>query len=331
MDAHLPGFGTGDLRLTSLSGGTSGSVLRVERADATAVLRATAWPPRPDSARSIEREAQVLRALDLTDVPHPGLLGFCADPTVIGSPFCLMAYVDGWLGAGKAPPPFDADRTLRHRTAFAMIDGLVALARVDPTSIGLGGFGKPDRFLERQVDRWTALMAQHRKHPDYGDRALPDFEAVGDWLRVNLPASQRTCLIHGDISMSNVMFRNDAPPRLAAIIDWEIATLGDPLLELGRTLYPFPSRTGIPGPSVAIDLSGYPSREALAKYYSERSGLDATRIGYYMVLAMFKLAALIEFNHVKSLRDAPGSMSHRLAAFVPTLLASARALAREYD
>ena len=137
----------------------------------------------------------------------------------------------------------------------------------------------------------------------------------------------RVSVIHGDVSFSNVIFCNDPPPRLAAIIDWEIATTGDPLLDLGRALYPFPARDGSPGYSLAIDLSGFPAREDLAEHYARKTGLDVTNIDYYMVLSMYKLAALIEFNYVKSLREGPGSMSHRIADFIPKLISGARSIA----
>ena len=331
LDVNVPGLGSGPVTLRPLAGGTSGSVLLVTRADRRAVLRATAWPPRPDSIRALEREAQILRALDGSAVPHPRFLAYCGDESVLGSPFCLIDFVDGWLGSTQPPEPFASDLLLRHQTAFAMIDGLAELARIDPATVGLADFGKPDQFLERQVDRWLGLMAKHRAHPDYGDRELPGLDAVASWLRANTPVTQRITPIHGDVSFSNVMFANDRPPRLAAIIDWEIATIGDPLLDLGRSIYPFPSADGSAGYSLAVDLTGYPTREALAARYAERTGLSIENIDYYMVLSMFKLAALIEFNHVKSLTEPSGSMSHRIAAFIPQLILGARDIARKAD
>jgi aminoglycoside phosphotransferase (APT) family kinase protein len=328
LDDNLSRPGTGPVSLDPLSGGTSGSVLKLKRDGLNAVLRTIAWPPRPDSERALQREARVLKALGSTSVPHPRFLGFCATPDVLGSPFCVIDFVDGWVGASEPPEPFASDLSLRHATAFAMIDGLVELANVDSVGIGLADFGRPDKFLERQVDRWSGLMDQHRAHPDYGDRTLPGWDEVAEWLRAKVPPMSRVALIHGDVSFSNAMFRNDAPARLAAIIDWEIATIGDPLLDLGRALYPFPARDGRPGYSLAVDLTGYPAREDLAAHYAAKTGLSVALLDYYMVLSMFKLAALIEFNHVKSLREPPGTLTHRLAAFIPTLVAGALEIAR---
>ncbi|MDB5575572.1 MAG: phosphotransferase family protein [Bradyrhizobium sp.] len=327
-DAEVADPGQGPLRLTLMQGGSSASVLLTERGNRRMVIRTTSWPPRPDSARSLAREARLLGALGRTEVPHPALLGYCADDHVIGAPFLVMEHVDGWLGAAHPPPAFVADPALLHATAFALIDGLAALALVDPVAIGLGDFGRPEAFLERQVDRWAGLMAQHRAHPAYGDRTLAGFDEVGAWLRDKMPGMQRVSLIHGDASYSNVMFGNDSPARLAAIIDWEIATLGDPLLDLGRALYPFPSRDGTPGYSLAIDHAGYPARETLAAHYAERTGLSVAALDYYLVLSMYKLAALIEFNHVKRLSEPAGSMAQRIADFIPGLIAGAHDIAR---
>ncbi|HTU13096.1 MAG TPA: phosphotransferase family protein [Allosphingosinicella sp.] len=314
--------GGGPVTLTPLAGGSSASVYRAEQGGDRFVVRTLASPPRPDSRRALEREARVLRALAGTAVPHPRFRAYCADEAVAGAPFLLMDHVEGWLGA--TPPP-GADPTFVHATAFALVDGLAALALLDPAEIGLGDFGRPDNFLERQADRWRGLMDQHRAHPDYGDRTLPGFDDVGEWLREKRPESQRVSLIHGDASYSNIIFAND---RLAAIIDWEIATLGDPLLDLGRALYPFPSSDGSPGYSLAIDHTGYPPREALAERYAEQTGLSVAALDYYMVLSMYKLAALIEFNHVKSLTAPAGAMSRRIADFIPRLVAGAHDLAR---
>jgi aminoglycoside phosphotransferase (APT) family kinase protein len=291
------------------------------------VLRTTAWPPRPDSAGALEREARLLRALSGTAVPHPRFLAWCPEDSVIGAPFLLIAFVEGWLGVDAKPPAYAADPALHRQAAFAMVEAIAELPRVDVEAIGLGDFGRPDGFLERQVGRWTKLMEKHRAHPDYGDRQIPNWDEVASWLADNTPTMQQVSLIHGDVSFSNVMLEYDRP-RVAAIIDWELATLGDPLLDLGRVAYPFPGPDGLPGPSVAIDLTGYPPRDELIDHYGACTGLSVARADYYMVLAMFKLAALIEFNHVKSRSQPAGSLSHRIADFIPDLVDKAYAITR---
>ncbi|WP_028710069.1 phosphotransferase family protein [Paracoccus pantotrophus] len=329
LDRNCANPGAGALTLSPLSGGSSGTVLRLRRGALRAVLRTVGTPPRADSLKALTREAQVLRALAPTPVPHPRFIAFCEDPAVLGSPFLLMAEVQGWTGSENPPDTLGDPEGLKRETTFALIDGLAALAQQDPQALGLGGFGHPEGFLERQADRWKTLMDRHRAHPDYGDRALPGFDRIGAWLKRKRPEMQRVSLIHGDMSFSNVMFSKTARPvRLAAIIDWEISTLGDPLLDLGRALYPFPSQDGTPGVSLQIDHSGYPPREELAARYAEKVGLGVASLDYYMVLSMYKLAALIEFNHVKSMNEPEGSMAHRIAGFVPQLIDGAEQIIR---
>jgi len=329
LAGRFPDVAPGQANLAPLAGGTSGSVMLVRAGDWRAVLRTVAWPARPDSLNALQREARVLEALKGSAVPHPAFLAYCDDEGVIGAPFCLTGFVEGWMGSGNPPAGQGWTEEERHKTAYAMIEGLATLSNVDVAAVSLTDFGKPDNFLERQVDRWQAQMEKHRAHPDYGDRLLPGWDELAQWLRDNRPETQRITIIHGDLSFSNVMFANDLPPRLAAMIDWEIATIGDPLLDLGRALYPFPSESGAPGYSLAVDLSAYPTRESLARRYAELSGLNVQDLRYYMALSMFKLAALIEFNHVKSLREAPGSMSHRLSAFIPRLVQGALEITRQ--
>lgn len=316
----------GQITLTPLAGGSSGSVLKLEQAGEAMVLRTTSWPPRPDSRKALEREARLLQALGSTKVPHPRFVAWCHDDGVIGAPFVLIEFIDGWLGVSP-PLAFTKSGTRQCEAAFAMIDAIAELPKVDVARIGLSAFGKPDGFLERQVGRWTALMEKHRAHPGYGSRVIPYWDELAEWLAANRPETQQLSLIHGDVSFSNVMFEHTPPPRVAAIIDWELATLGDPMLDLGRVLYPFPAADGTPGASLAIDLAGYPDRDALAARYASATGLSVANIDYYMVLAMFKLAALIEFNHVKSKGEPTGTLSHRIAAFVPDLVAKAYGIA----
>lgn len=320
--------GSPQITFTELSGGSSFSVFRIDRAEGPMVLRTTSWPPRPDSRKALERETRLLAALGSTAVPHPRHLAWCDDEAVLGAPFLLMAFIDGWLGADRFPPAYAADPAMHRQAAFAMVEGIAELPKVDVDAIGLGDFGRPDGFLERQVGRWTQLMEKHRAHPEYGDRQIPHWDDVATWLAGNTPTMQKVSLIHGDVSFSNVMLERESP-KVAAIIDWELATLGDPLLDLGRVAYPFPGPDGKPGPSVAIDLTGYPPREELIDHYGAITGLSVAHADYYMVLAMFKLAALIEFNHVKSRSQPAGSISHRIAAFIPELVSQAHALTRK--
>lgn len=154
----------------------------------------------------------------------------CADPTVLGRPFYLMTYVDGWSLGGDWPTPFDKDLSARRDLAFQLVEGIALLGNVDWQAKGLQDFGRPDGFHERQVQRWTAFLARIK------GREIPGFAEAAHWLTRHKPIDFVPGLMHGDYGFANVMFGHGSPPRLAAIIDWEMTTIGDPKLDLGWAL-----------------------------------------------------------------------------------------------
>jgi aminoglycoside phosphotransferase (APT) family kinase protein len=329
IDARFPTLGDGPLVLTALAGGSSSSVYRVTRGGKEAVLRLPAWPPRADSLKAMGREARVLGALAGSDVPHPRLLTYGAEETEIGVPFMLMEFVEGWLGAHSAPAAFSDDAGAQKELAFAMVDSVIALNRLDYLAAGLADFGKPDRFLERQVDRWLAQRESYKVTENHPGRAIPGLDYVADWLRANTPAMAGVGLIHGDISLANILFDMKRPARVAAIIDWEIATLGDPLLDLGRALFPMPGRRVGSGVNRMADYSGYPTREDLAEYYTASTGLSTDNINYYIVLSMFKLACIIEFNYARWItgRDR-NELAGRISEYILDIIRDAKLIAQ---
>lgn len=310
---------------TRLSGGSSASIFRISAADRDAILRAPQLPLRKDSVRALNREARVLRALANTDVPHPHFIAYHEYDDVLGVPFLLTELIDGWVGA-EPPVEFSGVQT-QAASAFSLVDGLALLHKVDYNSVGLGSFGRPEGFLDRQVEQWIKLFAAHKCDPAKPYRDLPDVALIADWLSSARPIQNGAALIHCDASFSNVMFHYDRPVRLAAFIDWEIATLGDPLLDLGRMAYPFPDERGLPGVSMMIDHSAGPTRQALASRYAEQSGMPTAALDYYMVLAMFKLAALIEPNYARHKMGLdPSGFAGRISEFALDLLRGARAI-----
>ncbi|HYD05658.1 MAG TPA: phosphotransferase family protein, partial [Reyranella sp.] len=237
LDEHVPQFGGGPLARALLSGGTSNVVLTLRRDGPEMVLRRPPRVPPPGDEKGVLREARVLTALNRTDVPHPVCHGACDDPAVIGAPFYVMEKVEGWaphLRDGKIhnAPPFDR-MPYEYGIAFAIVDGLVKLANVDHAAIGLEDFGRPGKFLERQVDRWAGQLASYKDRYAYEGRDLPGFAETERWLRDNVPASEVRGIIHGDVGTPNMMFHNAPPARLAAMIDWELSTIGDPMIDLG--------------------------------------------------------------------------------------------------
>jgi aminoglycoside phosphotransferase (APT) family kinase protein len=325
---NVPDLGAGDLRMKRLSGGISSAVFEITRGEGRAVLRMPAWPPREDSLKAMGRESSILQALGSTDVPHPRLIAYRGSSDDVGVPFQLMEFIDGWLGSSTPPAAF-ASRDGKRALAFAMIDAIARLGRVDYKALGLEGLGKPDKFLDRQVDRWLGNLANLRKTYDHPGRELPGLQYVADWLRANQPEMQKAALIHSDVGFPNVMFAYDPPARVAAIIDWEIATLGDPLLDLGRSVYALPGRHVGDGRGMMHDNSDMPTREDLAEHYAEISGLDVSHLDYYCVLAAFKLACIIEFNYFRVVTGVDNSpLAKQVSDYIPQIIAQAEAIAR---
>lgn len=304
-DKNVPRLGSGPLVAKFLTGGSTNAVFSVTRGGDTGVLRRPPRAPRPDSEKILAREARVLGALNGSGVPAPELYGWCPDEGPIGVAFYVMSFVDGWTPTGDSdfPPPFDERGPDRRQLAFELVRGIADLARVDYKAVGLEDFGKPGNFLARQVDRWKGQLAMYREAESYAGRELPGLNYVTDWLTANTPESPRVSIIHGDYGFPNTLFDRSAPSRLKAMIDWELSTIGDPLLDLGWTAYGFNPRdkNGVPPPPNLFDASYYPSREELIDYYADRTGLPMDNIVYYMVLAQFKLATLLERKYAESL------------------------------
>ncbi|MGN6690357.1 MAG: phosphotransferase family protein [Sphingopyxis sp.] len=302
LDAHIPALGDGSLTIRKIHGGTSNVILSLNRGSETLILRRPPAVPPPGSEKSVMREARVLTALNGTDVPHPTCHGSCADPQVIGAPFYVMDLVEGWpaaLTAGKIHdrPPFDQPPHARE-VPFAMVDGLIALANVDYKAVGLEDFGRPDNFLQRQVDRWESQIKSYKQLYDFEWRELPGYALARDWLRANIPDDFRPGIIHGDVGTPNALFAFDPPCRLTALIDWELSTIADPLLDLawfcnGIRDDRFPGHV----PEKALyNVMDWPTRQELMAHYAAGTGRSMDSFDYYLILAMFKGGCILEYK-----------------------------------
>lgn len=303
LDANIPELGSAPLAAKLISGGTSNVILGLNRGrDISMVMRRPPADPPPGSKRTVEREATLLSALNATDVPHPHVYGKCFDPGVVGASFYIMELVDGWAPALNHRnclfnPPFD-EPPLLGDLAYAMIDGLIALANVDYQAIGLEDFGKPDGFLERQVGRWGSQLTGYKDaYRNYPGREIPGLTRIADWLQKNIPASHPG-LIHGDYGFPNVMFRHAAPARLAAMIDWELSTVGDPLLDVAWYLTAFRDarEPDVMPRSTYFDAGKFPTRQELARHWAKGTGRDITHLDYFLVLAGYKSTCILEYK-----------------------------------
>ncbi|WP_306320078.1 MULTISPECIES: phosphotransferase family protein [unclassified Streptomyces] len=289
----LPGKGE-PLTHAFVSGGTQNEIYEIRRGPLHCALRIP--PPSAPASRDegIHREWRIIEALAGTDVPHTPAVAVCTDPSVLGRTFYLMGFVDGWspmnLTDRKWPEPFASDPVARRGLAEQLTDGIALLSKVDWRAKGLTGLGRPDGFHERQVDRWTRFLERIR------GRDIPGLDEASAWLRTHKPLDYVPGLMHGDYQFANVMFRDGAPARLAAIVDWEMGTVGDPKLDLAWMLHSWPQDTNAPEAATSgyVDLTGMPSRDELLARYAEVSGRQVDDFDYYGVLAKWKLAIVLE-------------------------------------
>jgi aminoglycoside phosphotransferase (APT) family kinase protein len=261
------------------------------------VLRRPPRGPLPPSAHDVLREARLLRALEDTPVRVPRVLAVCEDPGVIGAPFYVMERLAGEVITDEIPAVLDTPEQ-RARIAAALLDALVELHRVDWTSLGLDGFGKPTGYLERQLRRFGGLWEHNRT------RELPQVEEVGRWLGANLPTSPPATIVHGDFRLGNMMFAARAPVELVAIFDWEMATIGDPLADVGYMLMHWTQPGDDLGKFNARNVTlrpGFPTRAELTAAYEKRSGRSVGALDWYVTLALWKAVVFMEGNYKRAL------------------------------
>ncbi|MEA2158849.1 MAG: hypothetical protein QOD66_1229 [Solirubrobacteraceae bacterium] len=260
------------------------------------VLRRPPRGPLPPSAHNVLREARLLRALENTPVRTPKVLAVCDDETVVGAPFYVMEQVAGEVITTSLPARLDTPAE-RARVADELIDSLVELHSVDWLSAGLEGFGKPTGYLERQLRRFTGLWEHNRT------RELAQVEQVGGWLAENLPESPTATIVHGDYRLGNTMFAAEDPARLIAILDWEMATIGDPLADVGYMMIQW-TQTGEHIGRFKLQslttLTGFPTLQELIARYEERSGRSMQALSWYVTLALWKAIVFMEGNYKRA-------------------------------
>jgi aminoglycoside phosphotransferase (APT) family kinase protein len=326
------GLGTGPLSaVTRLSGGTQNVLVRFTRASGTPgasrtyVLRRPPVHKRDNSDRTMAREAQVLGALAGTDVPHPGLIAACDDVGVLGAAFYLMEPVPGCNPTVEVPAAWGGDPAAGHQLGLAMIDALTSLGRIDPGTPALRGLGRADGWLERQVGRWRSHLATYDAVEEWPGLGFDGVEEVAAWLEANRPEAWTPGLIHGDFHLANVMVDVERP-ALTAVVDWELATVGDPLVDLGHLLatWPDPAR---PGAGVSSDLAGLPGPDELIARYASSSTRPLDAVRWYRVLACFRLGIILEGTRVRACAGlAPRDVGDRLHGLARDLLDQAAAL-----
>ncbi len=289
------------LRVERIRGGHSNETFAIARGAERWALRRPPRGPLLPTAHDVGREYRVLRGLEQTSVPAPRPLLLCDDPTIVGAPFYLMEWVEGVVIRATLPPAFQANVAARRGLGEQLIDRLADLHAVDWQAVGLADLGKPQGYLERQLRRWTGQLDASRNRP------LPDLDAVTAWLHTHLPESGSATLVHGDYRLDNLLFAPEPPARALAILDWEMATLGDPLADVGYLLS-FWRELGdlhFGGPDdAAWDISAQPgflTRAELVERYAARTGRQMDHVAFYVALAIWKLAILLEGSYKRHL------------------------------
>ena len=282
-------------------GGTQNLLLKFRRGERWFMLRRPPLHPRMNGSETMRREARVLAALAGTEVPHPRLIAACPEEDVLGAAFYLMEPVDGFNAVVGLPPLHAGSPAVRREMGFALVDGIAALGRVDHVAAGLADLGRAEGFLERQVGRWKKQLASYAEYDGWaGPDEIEGVEAVAAWLDAHRPATFQPGVIHGDYHLANVLYRHDGP-RLAAIVDWELTTVGDPMLDLGGILstWPLPDRPASAGTSVT-PWDGFPTAEQLIDRYGGQTTRDMRHVTWYAVLACYKLGIILEGTRARA-------------------------------
>ncbi|MFB9429362.1 phosphotransferase family protein [Streptoalloteichus tenebrarius] len=316
MDARRPGLVSGPLSAELITGGRSNLTYRVSDGEHRWVLRRPPLGHVLATAHDMAREHRVISALADSPVPVPETVLLCEDPSVLGVPFYVMAEVPGVVLRGRE----DTTRlgpTRARAVSHALVDVLADLHTLDPERVGLADFGRPEGYLTRQVARWRKQLDASRS------RELPGVDDLHARLAATVPDSPRAAIVHGDYRLDNVLVDPETA-RITAVLDWEMATLGDPLADLGLFVLYWDGGHGavhlVTGE--AASAPGMPGADELVRRYAERTGADLSRLSWYVALAMFKLAVVLEGIHYRhSQGRTVGAGFDRIGEHVPALVA----------
>ena len=313
------------MRISLLSGGRSNLTYRVDWGPHRWVLRRPPLGHVLRTAHDMRREARVIAALAPTAVPVPGIVTVCEDESVLGAAFYVMEAVEG-LVLRTEDDLARLDVQAARRLAYGFVDTLADLHNIAPDQVGLTDFGRPEGYLDRQMTRWARQLADSRS------RTVDGFGELARRLREQLPATRRHALVHGDFRLDNVIVDPDEPGRLRAVLDWEMATLGDPLADLGLCHLYWIGWAGIDNPIAATPglLPAFPAWDELAERYARRSGLILDDLGWYQAFAAYKLAVILEGIHYRHRSGLTvGEDFGEIGAMVPPLVERALAGLRE--
>jgi aminoglycoside phosphotransferase (APT) family kinase protein len=321
-DDAVPGLLSDAMTPELIAGGRSNLTYLLTDGDTRVILRRPPLGHVLATAHDMSREHRMIAALADTAVPVPTPLARCDDETVTGAPFYLMSYVEGRI-VRSADDAADLDRDAKARLTRAMMDVLADLHAIDPEAVGLAGYGRPQGFMARQVRRWSTQLDNSRS------RDVPGIDDLRDALAASVPASSAGAIVHGDYRLDNLVVAGPDEPdalHVRAVLDWEMATIGDPLSDLGLLLAYWDTLSRMPN-EVSRSMgeqAGFPSGTTLAGWYAERrGGPDLGGLPWYEAFGLFKLAVIIEGIHYRyTLGQTVGEGYDRVGDVVPLLVAA---------
>ena len=328
LDEHA--LGTGEIRAHRIGeGGGSNFTFLLQRGSSWFVLRRPPRPPLPPTAHDVVREARLQLALrDAGFARLPTIVAVCEDESLLGVPFYVMTYLDGFVPTEELPPGLETEPA-RRALGDDLVDALVEIHAADVSTPGLAAFSRPGSYNERQVRRFTQLWEVNKT------RELPRVPEVGAWLADTIPEPLQPTVVHGDFRLGNTMVARDDPTHILAVLDWEMGAIGDPRADVGYLLATYSEPGGPPNPlgtSPVTALAGFPSRTELVERYVARSGRDVEPLPWFEALALWKAAVFCEAIYGRFLRGELGAEDTRAARFeegVPYLAeAAAEAMTR---
>ncbi|MGY4100798.1 phosphotransferase family protein [Nocardia sp. R16R-3T] len=288
-------------QVTALGGGTQNIMLRFARGGRHYVLRRGPKHLRAKSNDVIRREARLLGALDGTGVRAPTVIAACPDESVLGAAFYLMEPITGFNPQNEMPQLHAGDPEIRRQMGLSAVEAIAGLGSLDYQSLGLRDYGRPEGFLERQVPRWLGELESYSANAGYPGPEIPGVQQVGEWLDRNRPAQWTPGILHGDCHLANMMFSYDGP-EVAAMVDWEMSTIGDPLLDLGWQIAtrPEPGTAGAALIGKLGAVGGLPTPAQMIEHYGKFSDRDLSNVTWYTVLACFKLGIVLEGTYARA-------------------------------
>ena len=317
LDSEHLGLRAGPVSGELITGGKSNLTYRITDGASVWALRRPPLAHVLPSAHDMSREFRVISALGGTEVPVAKAIALCADPEVLGAPFYLMSFVDGVV-FDQAERLAALTPDLAERACEELVDTLLELHSIDPASVGLADFGRPDGYLARQVKRWHGQWQASETSP------RPELDELVERLTATMPAQGAPAIVHGDYRLTNVIYRTDVS-GIAAVVDWEMATLGDPLADVGLLAVYHRLAAVSDGvmPAMSPD-NGFLSADQMAARYADGAGRDLSQLDWYIAFGYYKLAVISEGIHYRYLQGKTvGEGFSQMGERVPQLLDAA--------